>query len=202
MGQYFDRQPAAASRPGSVELILPDLRVTLRTDRGVFSPDAVDAGTKLLLLEAPRPATGTGPVTLLDLGCGYGAIAVALAVRAPEATVWAVDVNERARELAAANADDAGVGDRVRVAAPDDVPADVELDGIWSNPPIRVGKTVLHEMLERWLPRLRRPDGRAYLVVHRHLGSDSLHRWLLGEGWEVTRLCSRAGYRVLEVEPS
>ena len=194
MGHYFDASPTAASRPRAVDLVLPDLRVTLRTDAGVFSPDAIDAGTKLLLLEAPRSALGA----LLDLGCGYGPVAIALALRSPGSTVWAVDVNERARELAAANAAAAGVGSRVRVVAPEEVPHDVRFGGIWSNPPIRVGKAVLHSMLSTWLSRLE-PDGRAWLVVQKHLGSDSLQRWLTASGWTASRLVSRAGYRVLEV---
>ncbi len=192
MPHYFDDSPAAPSRPGSVDLVLPDLRVTLRTDRGVFSAGGVDPGTKLLLLEAPPPPP-TG--RLLDLGCGYGAIAATLAHRAPQAEIWAVDVNERARDLAAANG-----GARVRVAAPDDVPADLRFDGIWSNPPIRIGKPALHAMLETWLDRLT-PDGRAWLVVQKHLGSDSLQRWLAGCGWATERLTSRSGYRILEVAP-
>jgi 16S rRNA (guanine1207-N2)-methyltransferase len=199
MGQYFDASPTAASRPRTVDLVLPDLRVTLQTDSGVFSPDGVDAGTKLLLLEAPMPPAG--PASLLDLGCGYGPVAVALATRAPSATVWAVDVNERARGLAAANALAAGVADRVRVVAPDEVPDDVRFEGIWSNPPIRIGKPALHSLLVQWLERLT-PDGRAWLVVQKHLGSDSLQQWLSTVGWSASRLTSRAGYRVLEVARS
>jgi 16S rRNA (guanine1207-N2)-methyltransferase len=176
-----------------VRLTLPDLTVDLTTDRGVFAREGVDAGTKLLLLEAPAP-TATGDV--LDLGCGYGPIAVTLARRAPGATVWAVDVNERARALTAQNT--AGL-DNVRVCAPDEVPADVRFTTIWSNPPIRIGKAALHELLQRWLSRLT-PDGRAVLVVQKHLGSDSLARWLDEHGFPTTRLQSRVGYRLLEVQ--
>lgn len=189
---YFDARPDAPSRRRTVPLVLPDVTLELATDRGVFSADAVDAGTRVLLLEGPPPPP-TGD--LLDLGCGYGPIAVTLAARASGATVWAVDVNERARALAAENA---ARFPNVRVAAPDDVPADVAFAGIWSNPPIKVGKEALHRMLLAWLPRLR-PDGRAYLVVHKHLGSDSLARWLDEQGWATERLSSTAGYRVLAV---
>lgn len=194
---YFDDEPAVASDPVSVEVTLPDVALTLTADRGVFSGDRLDPGTKLLLLEAP-PLGGTDR-TALDLGCGWGPIACVTAVRAPGATVWAVDVNARARELTAENATAAGVADRVRVVAPQDVPDDVTFDRILSNPPIRIGKQALHELLERWLDRLA-PGGRAHLVVQKHLGSDSLARWLTEQGFITTRLCSRAGYRVLEVE--
>jgi 16S rRNA (guanine1207-N2)-methyltransferase len=197
MSHYFDASPDALSRPRTVELFLPDQRVTLHTDRGVFAPDGVDAGTKLLLLSAPHPAPDDEG-DLLDLGCGYGPVAVVLALRAPKATVWAVDVNERARALTEANAEAAGVAGRVRVVAPDGVPDDVRFAGIWSNPPIRIGKAALHDLLSAWLQR-RADESRAWLVVQKHLGSDSLQQWLTSSGWPTTRLTSRAGYRILEV---
>ena len=193
---YFSPEPGVASRPVTVRLDLPDLSVALQADRGVFSGTRIDPGTKLLLLEASAPPAD-GHV--LDLGCGYGPIALTLASRAPGATVWAVDVNDRALALTRANADAAGLTN-VRVAAPDDVPGHVRFAAIWSNPPVRVGKAALHDLLDRWLPRLR-PDGRALLVVQKHLGSDSLHRWLQDQGWLVERRASRMGYRILEVAP-
>jgi 16S rRNA (guanine1207-N2)-methyltransferase len=162
----------------------------------VFATAGVDPGTKLLLLEAPAPAPDeTGH--LLDLGCGYGPIALALARRAPGATVWAIDINRRARELCAGNADD-NVITNVRVVEPGAVPPDVHFAGIWSNPPIRVGKAALHELLATWLGRLD-DDGRAWLVVQKHLGADSLLRWMVESGWHATRLASRQGYRIVEV---
>ena len=194
-GHYFDENPSVASDRGTVPLVLPDLSATLVTDRGVFARDAVDPGTKLLLLDGPRPpAEGD----LLDLGCGYGPVAVTLARRSPGARVWAVDVNRRALDLCAENAVAAGV--EVRTATPDEVPGDVRFAGIWSNPPVRIGKEALHELLATWLDRLT-PEGRAALVVHRHLGADSLARWLVESGWPTTRTTSRMGYRLLEVHP-
>jgi 16S rRNA (guanine1207-N2)-methyltransferase len=202
-GHYFDARPGVASRPRTVRLTLPDLTVELTTDAGVFSGDAVDAGTKYLLLDAPPPPSG--PVDLLDLGCGYGPIAVTLARRSPDATVWAVDVNERAVRLCAANASAAGVpGVRAVVAADPQaatasgLPGNVRFAAIYSNPPIRIGKPALHRLLTDWLPRLA-TGGHAYLVVQKHLGSDSLARWLDDQGWTTTRLGSRAGYRLLDV---
>ncbi|MEM7142996.1 MAG: methyltransferase [Actinomycetota bacterium] len=195
-GQYFDDDPSVASAPRPVEVALPDVAFTLTADRGVFSADHLDAGTKLLLLEAP-PLTATDR-TILDLGCGWGPIACVAASRAPRATVWGVDVNERARALTASNAASIGVADRVHVAAPDAVPADLRFDRILSNPPIRIGKTALHDLLRTWLGRLT-PTGRAHLVVQKHLGSDSLARWLEQEGHTVERLKSRAGFRILDV---
>jgi 16S rRNA (guanine1207-N2)-methyltransferase len=194
-GHYFDVTPTARSAPRTVRLDLPDLSVELSADRGVFSAGRVDPGTRLLLLEAPRPSSSMTDV--LDLGCGYGPITVALATRAPNTTVWGVDINERALHLTAENATRLGL-DNVRAVMPHDVPSHVQLDGIWSNPPVRIGKVALHELLVSWLDRLR-SDAHAYLVVQKHLGADSLQRWLGERGWPTERRRSRAGYRLLDV---
>jgi 16S rRNA (guanine1207-N2)-methyltransferase len=191
---YFDAQPTAAHRPGLVRVVLPDVYLELETDSGVFSPGRLDPGTRLLLEEAPPPPADGD---LLDLGCGYGPVACVLASRAPQATVWAVDVNGRARDLTARNARHAGLPN-VRTATPDDPAVPGALAAIWSNPPIRVGKAALHDMLRTWLARLR-PGGQACLVVGRNLGADSLHSWLEGDGWPAARIAARAGYRLLLV---
>ncbi len=194
-GHYFEDDPEIESSPHSVEVTLPDVSLSLTSDRGVFSADKLDTGTKLLLLEIPSLVEAT---TILDIGCGWGPITCVAARRAPQADVWAIDVNRRARDLAATNAESLGAGDRVHVRAPDDVPDDITFDRILSNPPIRIGKPALHDLLLHWLPRLT-TDGVAHLVVQKHLGSDSLATWLEGRGYPTLRLASRAGYRILEV---
>ena len=194
-GQYFTERPGAASRPQQVSLSLPDVTLALVTDRGVFAADRIDPGTHLLLQEVPSPPPAGD---LLDLGCGYGPIACVLAKRSPGATVWAADVNERALALCARNAAAAGLAN-VRCVTPDDPSIPPRFAGIWSNPPVRIGKAALHELLSAWLARLA-PGGRAYLVAGRNLGADSLHRWLAGQGWPVTRRAARSGYRLLQVE--
>jgi 16S rRNA (guanine1207-N2)-methyltransferase len=193
--QYFAERPVSRSARREVRLDLADGSLRLVTDAGVFSAGAVDAGTKLLLLTVPPPPPN-GDV--LDLGCGYGPIALTLARRAPGARVWAVDVNERARALCRENAGAHALGN-VIVAAPDEVPPSVRFATIWSNPPVRIGKTALHALLEGWLGRLA-PDGDAWLVVQRHLGADSLAAWLATLGYAVERVAARQGYRVLHVQ--
>ncbi|WP_433387776.1 class I SAM-dependent methyltransferase [Micromonospora sp. KLBMP9576] len=194
---YFTAEPSTAANPREVEFSVADRDYALASSAGVFSAARLDPGTAVLLRKADLPAPATTGA-LLDLGCGFGPITCVLATSAPSATVWAVDVNERARELTAANAARIGAADRVRVAAPDDVPADVSFAQLWSNPPIHVGKDELHAILLRWLPRLA-PDGVAWLVVARYLGGDSLQRWLVEQGWQAGRHASQKGYRVLRV---
>ena len=192
---YFTAEPGSAARATDVTFHVAGRDYRLAAASGVFSAGRLDPGTAVLLRKADLPdRTTTG--ALLDLGCGYGPIACVLAAEAPEATVHAVDVNARARDLTAANA---GALDlRVRVSAPDDVPDDVTFAQIWSNPPTHVGKAGLYALLDRWLSRLA-DDGVAWLVINRNLGGDSLHSRLLGQGWHVERTASQKGFRVLRV---
>jgi 16S rRNA G1207 methylase RsmC len=194
---YFDAVPAVESKPRKVHLHVGELALELQADRGVFGSHGVDLGTLVLLKEVPPPPLSG---EILDLGSGYGPIAIAIARQSPEANVWAVDINQRALELTIANAATARVTN-VTVASPDQVPDHVRFAAIYSNPPVRVGKAALHDLLLKWLPRLQ-PGGRAYLVVQRNLGADSLATWLATQGYQVGRLKSKKGYRVLEVYAS
>ncbi|WP_299034870.1 class I SAM-dependent methyltransferase [uncultured Pseudokineococcus sp.] len=190
-----------ASRPaGEDERELREVRlrgreVEVETAPGVFSAGRLDLGTRVLLREAPTPpASGD----LLDLGCGWGALSLAMATEAPDAVVWAVDVSARALDLTRRNAERLGLPG-VRAVLPEDVPDDVVLAALWSNPPIRVGKDALHELLSTWLPRLA-PGADAHLVVQRNLGADSLQAWMsahLGSVVTTSRAGSAKGFRVL-----
>ena len=193
---YFSAEPATPEERRQIRVQLDGREVALTTARGVYSPDRLDPGTAVLLAGAPEPSE-TG--ALLDVGCGWGPISLTLALRSPRAQVWGVDVNRRSLQLARLNADLVGV-DNVTFCEPDDVPADLRFDTIWSNPPIHVGKAVLHEILARWLPRLT-DDGAAYLVVQKHLGSDSLQKWINAQDWGLAcgRLSSQKAFRILEV---
>jgi 16S rRNA (guanine1207-N2)-methyltransferase len=194
---YFSAAPAAPARRNTVEFTVGGRGYTLTAASGVFSAERLDPGTAVLLRKAELPTSATTGA-LLDLGCGYGSIACVLASEAPAATVYAIDVNARARELAQANAAALGLSDRLHVLTPEDVPDDVTFVEIWSNPPTHVGKAELHALLRRWLPRLS-PDGVAWLVINRHLGGDSLHAWLVSHDWDVARVGSQRGFRVLRV---
>lgn len=195
MSHYF-ATPDTQSPQRTLTVRLAGREVDVVTSGGVFSGHRLDLGTKVLLHDAPTPPT-TGD--LLDLGCGWGPIALELALSSPDATVWAVDVNERALELTRENAAALGA-ENVRAVLPHEVPDDVRFATLWSNPPIRVGKDVLHEMLRTWLPRLT-DDGTAHLVVQRNLGADSLITWLNRDlaPLQARKTGSSKGYRVIEV---
>lgn len=194
---YFTAAPASPENLRRIKVTLAGKEIELTTAAGVFSPDHVDVGTSVLLANTPPPPPGGH---LLDLGCGWGPISLSLALAAPHATVWAVDVNERALDLVRRNAAELGL-ENVNAVTPDDVPDDVSFRSIRSNPPIRVGKSELHDLLERWIPRLdERADG--WFVVSRNLGADSLQRWLattFDDGYSVYRATTGRGFRVLKV---
>jgi 16S rRNA (guanine1207-N2)-methyltransferase len=193
---YFSAEPTAPAQRGEIEFSVAGRDYRLAVASGVFSAGRLDPGTAVLLRKGDLPtATVTG--VFLDLGCGYGPIAAVLATESPRATVWAVDVNSRARELTAENAETLRLAN-LKVAEPEEVPGDVVFDQIWSNPPTHVGKAELRALMGRWLPRLA-PDGVAWLVINRHLGGDSLHAWLVELGWSVERMASQKGFRVLRV---
>ncbi len=190
---YFSADPSVAFKRTAVALTVWGQQLSLTSGSGVFAQGRLDIGTSVLFRETEPPPTGT----FLDLGCGYGVIGCALAVAVPTSRVWAVDVNERAVRLTNENAAALRVSERLTALTPEGVPLDVSFDEIWSNPPIRIGKHALHQLLSTWLPRLK-PGGRAVMVVGKNLGADSLQRWLEDQGYPTGRLASAKGFRVLE----
>lgn len=195
---YFSETPTGPEHRRPVEIEVWGRRLVLTTANGVFAGDGLDRGTGVLLRESTPP---TGAPTVLDLGCGWGPIALGIALACPGARVDAVDVNERALGLCRDNASSLGVADRVRALRPDEVEPARTYDQVWSNPPIRIGKEALHDLLLTWLPRLA-PGGEARLVVSKNLGADTLQRWLVEQGYGCDRVASSKGFRVLVVTPA
>jgi 16S rRNA (guanine1207-N2)-methyltransferase len=194
MTHYF-QTPTGTEHRRELKMRFWETDWTFTSADGVFSGTRLDLGTSVLLREA-TPASRAA--RLLDLGCGYGVLAVALATACSTAVVDAVDVNARALELTALNASAHGVADRVQPITPEQADPLARYDEIWSNPPIRIGKAALHELLLTWLPRLT-PDGVARLVVGKNLGADSLQAWLRSQGFVCERIASAKGFRVFEV---
>lgn len=198
---YFSAQPAPTTKQRTITVELNETTVELVTAPGVFSPGHLDTGTKVLLRNVTPPPTGH----LLDIGCGWGPIAFTMAMQNPDAQVWAVDVNERSLELTRTNAKKLGLTN-ISAVTPDQVPSDISFAEIWSNPPIRIGKAALHDLLRTWLPRLA-PGSSAFMVVQKNLGADTLLRWLNEEfdgaatslmSAQSVRVATSKGFRVLE----
>jgi 16S rRNA G1207 methylase RsmC len=194
---YFASSPEGPLVPREIAVTLNGNKYSVLTAGGVFSPEHIDQGTQVLLthLEKANPSGN-----FLDIGCGWGPIALALALHSPKAKIYAIDVNERSLELTKLNVERLGLTNIV-VCKPEEVPSDIEFDEIWSNPPIRVGKIALHEILTLWINRLT-AGGTARLVVQKNLGSDSLHKWLIQEfnpNFESSRIDTSKTFRVLKV---
>jgi 16S rRNA G1207 methylase RsmC len=194
---YFSAEPAGKFKPKTIRVNLMGKDYQLQTAGGVFSPDHLDTGTAMLLNQINEaPSSGN----LLDIGCGWGPIAIALAIQAPDAIIWAIDVNQRSLDLTALNAKSLGITN-IKTCLPDQVPVDLEFSGIWSNPPIRVGKEELHNILQTWLPRLK-AECESYLVVAKDLGADSLLKWLQSElpaEFDAQRIETAKGFRIIRV---
>ncbi|WP_404290170.1 class I SAM-dependent methyltransferase [Glutamicibacter arilaitensis] len=192
---YFSASPASADERRSIAVELNGQRRQVQTAPGIFSPAGLDKGTAVLLEYVPTPRG-----RILDIGCGWGPIMLTAALQSPESEVFGVDVNERSIELAKLNAQSLGLT-HVAVGIPESVDPELQFDTIWSNPPIRIGKEALHELLLLWLPRLA-PGGEAWMVVQKNLGSDSLQKWLgtqLPADWKITREATSNAFRVLKV---
>lgn len=191
---YFSRQPTASSRRRLIQTVIRGRRWSFRTDRGVFSPLAVDAGSRLLAETMTiRPSD-----VVLDLGCGYGVLGLVAAALAPQGGIVMVDVNERAVELAKENAGLAGAGN-VEVVTGDGVEPvrGRRFDVVVTNPPIRIGKAALHRLL-RDACEVLRPGGRLYFVARTSQGARTLARDAAEIFDEVREIERGGGYRVYE----
>ncbi|SDU81786.1 class I SAM-dependent methyltransferase [Arcanobacterium phocae] len=201
---YFSDSPHVASAPTKRTYSALGQQWTVTTDAGVFSPSGLDKGTAVLLHKVPIFDLPDDAL-VADVGCGWGPITLALAHTYPQTRILASDVNERALDLASRNVVDAGFTNVEVGLAPDmisrltsEIAAGQHkgIDLIWSNPPIRIGKDALHELLATWMGLLS-PTGEAFWVVQKNLGADSLAKWLNNSGFPTEKIGSAKGFRVL-----
>jgi 16S rRNA (guanine1207-N2)-methyltransferase len=166
---YYSSKPKSASNRREFEAMLRGINLRLASDAGVFSRDGVDYGSRVLieLMDIPHDAN------VLDIGCGYGPIGLIAARLAPQGHVKLIDVNERAVELAKHNAQLNGI--RNVSFAQSDLFVSVEgqtFDVILSNPPIRAGKAVVHQLFEESWRHLN-PGGTLWVVIQNKQGAPS-----------------------------
>ena len=198
MNQYFDEIPQVESRPVKVSFNYDGNDLIFTTDRGVFSYEKIDKATRILLDIFNEKYYGQKPRSIADVGCGYGVIAICMAKKYPQSEITAIDVNQRALELCKKNVVENNIENVFAESA--SKYDDEKYDLIISNPPIRVGKEALYELLSYWSKKLN-DKGQMWLVIAKNLGADSVAAYLEFElKLNVKRVASKKGFRVLKCE--
>ena len=190
---YYTREPRSESRPAECAFTYRGIPLVFRTDAGVFSRGEVDTGTRLLLEALPEEMSGD----VLDLGCGWGVIGIAIARKWPEARVTMADVNVRALALSRENAE----RNRAKAECVESdgmaALAGHAFDAVVTNPPIRAGKQVIYGMFADAAKSLR-PGGSLYLVIRKQQGAESCMKYLQTLFENVETLEKSGGFRVLK----
>jgi len=192
--QYFAAKPQSASQGSRFDARLRGRMLVFEVDRGVFSRGGIDFGSRLLI-EAVQLMPGD---RVLDLGCGYGAVGVALAASNADTRITMVDVNERAVLCAQKNAVRNGVAKQVEIMQRDGLSGlapEVDFSVIACNPPIRAGKETVYRLLAEAAQKLTR-EGRLYVVIQKKQGADSALRYLRDLSLQVAIIAKEGGYRV------
>ncbi len=192
---YYTRNPQSAHKPDKLTYEYRGHTLVFDTDSGVFSRDAVDFGTALLLDTLPDELTGD----VLDMGCGYGVIGVCVGKHFPDTHVIMSDVNERACELACVNAEKNGVSARVCAGDGYASLSDERFDCILQNPPIRAGKAVIYTMFAEGAARLKN-GGALWLVIRKQQGAPSAMTYLKTLFGNVEAVEKKAGYWIIRCD--
>ena len=190
--QYFTSEPTTASAPVSCGFAWRGHLLSFATDTGVFSKGELDTGTRLLLDALPELSG-----SVLDAGCGWGPIGIAVAKHFPQTAVTMLDVNRRALALTERNAQTNGVA--VRVVESDGLAAvqGERFDWVLTNPPIRAGKAVIYRMFAD-AAKLLNDGGSLILVIRKQQGAASCTDYLKTLFARVEVLDRSAGFRVLQ----
>lgn len=189
--QYYTADPTSASRPVACTVLFHGHSLRFETDAGVFSKGELDKGTELLL-EALPPLHGA----VLDLGCGWGPVGVALKKDNPALTLTLVDVNHRALALAEKNAAANGVSLEVLESDGFAALTGRRFDWVVTNPPIRAGKQVIYGMFAQAAEALL-PGGGLCLVIRKQQGAESCLKYLKTLFGQVDILKKSGGFWVL-----
>lgn len=198
MDHYYSSQPSSESNRKKINVKLGKDDFTLLTDAGVFSKDKVDTGSKVLIEAAQNTSFPEG--NLLDLGCGYGVVGLALAKKFSKREIEMVDVNERALSLSKDNAHLNQVKNvKIYQSNIFEEIQNKKFAGIISNPPIRAGKKVVHQILSEACNHLR-DGGKLQIVIQRKQGAPSAKKKMKEVFGNVERIELKKGYWVLESE--
>jgi len=192
---YYSRTPNAESNPKFWDYQLRKHSFRFKTDNGVFSKNEVDFGSRLLIEAFEMPEV-SGPI--LDVGCGYGPIGLSIAKENPDCLVHMVDVNERAIQLANENAQLNGIGN-IAIYESDRL-LNVKENGfaaILTNPPIRAGKQIVHDIFEQSADHLI-SHGELWVVIQKKQGAPSAIDKLTELFSQVETVDKSKGYFVIK----
>lgn len=194
---YYSSRPDSKTENREIIAELRGKTLTFRTDAGVFSKKGIDFGSRLLIETAKLQENDH----ILDLGCGYGPIGIALAAYYSSITVKMVDVNKRAVHLASENARLNQVEHRVQMEVSDGFSSLVgeQFDAIMCNPPIRVGKTIIYQLFEEAVKHLN-PKGSLWIVIRKQQGAASAQKQLATLFSSVELIEQRKGYCILQAK--
>ncbi|WP_249029461.1 class I SAM-dependent methyltransferase [Tannockella kyphosi] len=168
MKHYYTDNTDLESKPTSFTFQYKDKEIKFTSDIGVFSKTMIDYGSRVLLDAFELKNENA---SILDVGCGYGTFGISLKVLYPQLTVTMVDVNDRALSLCQNNAIDNDVQATIFKSF---IYQEVtnSYDYILTNPPIRAGKEVVHEILEKSINHLNE-DGELWVVIQKKQGAPS-----------------------------
>ena len=192
MSHYYEKNPGLKSNPRNINFSYRNKQLLFLADAGVFSKSRVDFGTVLLLNSINSDLAGK---KVLDIGCGYGAIGLSLAKVFPSATIEMTDVNQRALALARRNAE-ANEIKNVKIYESnlyENISS--RFDVIVSNPPIRAGKKIVHEIVEKAFEYLN-PGGELWVVIRKKQGAPSLLKKLEAVFPETSVIAREKGYYI------
>lgn len=194
---YYSRNPNVESKPLFFNYNLRGNSFRFKTDQGVFSKNEIDFGSRLLIENFSVPDRN-GPI--LDVGCGYGPIGLSIAKSEPDRFVHMVDVNERALELARENAFTNQISN-VKIYESDSFEniTDKNFSAVVTNPPIRAGKKVVHEILTKSYEYLL-PNGELWVVIQKKQGAPSAKEKMSAIFDEVEVVCKDKGYYILKAK--
>lgn len=207
MGYYFDRQPEVKSHPEKLLYSIGDDCLSLWVDEGIFSKRGLDIGTQVLLtalreklpLAFRQSALSHKFCTCLDLGCGMGVIPCFLNRWFSDIDFTAVDINQRACNLAERNFIEQKVKGRIICSNGCAFLSDESFDIIVTNPPVRIGKQAMYTLLKDAYAKLK-PAGNMYLVIGKKQGAESLQRFVQEFATCVERVHREAGFWVLHLQ--
>lgn len=196
MNHYYSKNPVSKSERMEWDASILGKTLQFVTDSGVFSKNRIDTGSQVLIETAAKSEFPVGD--FLDIGCGYGPVGLFLSKQFPERSIDMVDVNARALELAKENSELNAIENVLIYES--DLYSNVEgkkYAAIFSNPPIRAGKKVVHKILEEAVDYLVE-DGVLQVVIQKKQGAPSAQKKMKAVFGNVERIALDKGYWILE----